>query len=177
MGYREQVKQAVQFFLGTHSQQLVHLSDIFDFRRETLVYIQNQGFQQVHLRIIPEMIPFSRAGILDDDIRQDLSHCLRPVNLHKTVPAVGVFRVDQVETFDGIAFILQIHGHTFIEFGFRIGNDETFSRSVNPACHALENGVSDIGTALHGTAGAVNSHIPIHIGVVRQADSLAIQLA
>ena len=77
MGYREQVKQAVQFFLGTHSQQLVHLSDIFDFRRETLVYIQNQGFQQVHLRIIPEMIPFSRAGILDDDIRQDLSHCLR----------------------------------------------------------------------------------------------------
>ena len=123
------------------------------------------------------MISFGRAGILDDDIGKDLRHRFRTVDFHQTVPAVGVFRVDQVETFDGIAFILQIHGHTFIEFGFRIGNDETFSRPVNPTGHALEDSVSDIGTALHGAAGTVDCPIPIHIGVVGKTDSLAIQLA
>ena len=123
------------------------------------------------------MIPFGRAGILDDDIGKDLSHRLRTVDLHKTVPAVGVFRVDQVEAFDSIAFLLQIHGHTFIEFGFRIGYDQAFSRPVNPTGNTLENSISDIGTALHGAAGAVDCHIPIHIGVVGQADGFAVQLA
>ena len=40
--------------------------------------------------------------------------------------------------------------------------------------HTLEDSISDIGTALHGAAGAVDCHIPIHIGVVGQTDSLAI---
>src|SRR5699024_6676031 len=109
--------------------------------------------------------------------KRDWSSDVCSSDLHKTVPAVGVFRVDQVETFDGIAFILQIHGHTFIEFGFRIGNDETFSWSVNSAGNTLEDSISDIGTALHGAAGAVDYHIPLHIGVVGQADGFAVQLA
>ena len=123
------------------------------------------------------MIPFGRTGILDDDIGKDLSHRLRTVDLHETVPAVGVFRVDQVEAFDGIAFIFQIHGHAFIEFRFRIGYDQAFSRPVNPTGNTLKNGVTDIGPALHGSAGTVDCHIPIHIGVVGQADGLAVQLA
>ena len=127
MGYRKQVKQAVQLFFRTHSQQLVHLPDIFGFRLKALVYIQNQGFQQVHFRIIPEVIPFGRTGILDDDISKYLCHA--------------------------------------------------FSRPVNPTGNTLKNGVTDIGPALHGSAGTVDCHIPIHIGVVGQADGLAVQLA
>jgi len=123
------------------------------------------------------VIPFGRAGILDDDIRKYLCHGFRAIDLHQAVPTVGVFWVDQVEAFDSIAFLLQIYGHTFIEFGFRIGYDQAFSRPVNPTGNTLENGISDIGTALHGAAGAVDCHIPIHIGVVGQTDSLAIQLA
>ena len=75
MGHRKYVEERVQLFFRTHSQQLVHLSDIFDFRRE------NQGFEQVELRVVPEVVAPLAACIFDDDITEQLCHQFLPLNL------------------------------------------------------------------------------------------------
>ena len=63
VAHRKQVKEAVQFLFGIHGQQLIDLPDVLSLRRESMVYIQHKGFQQVHLRVVPEMVAFRGAGV------------------------------------------------------------------------------------------------------------------
>ena len=111
MGDREQVKEAVQFLLGVHGQQFIDLPDVLSLRWESLVHIQHKGFQQVHFRVVPEVVAFRGAGVFDDDIGKELRHDLLSFNLRKAVPTVGIFGVDEVEHSHGIAVFLKVEAH------------------------------------------------------------------
>ena len=118
------------------------------------------------------MIAFSGAGVFDDDIGSQLSHDLLSFDFLQTVPAVGVFGIYQVEHTDNVSVILQIPGHVLIEFTFGVIDNETFS-----AQDALEDDISGIGPAFHRTAGSVDSYIPVHPCLFRQADGFAVPFA
>ncbi len=172
VGDRKQVEKAVQLLFRVHGQQLINLPDVLSLRWESLVHIQHKGFQQVHLRVVPEVVAFRGAGVFDDDIGKELRHDLLSFNLRKAVPTVGIFGVDEVEHPHGIAIFLKVEAHIRVKLRFRIGDDEAF-----PALDALEHHISRIGAAFHAAAGAKDCHIAVHPCLFRQADCLSVQLS
>ena len=122
-------------------------------------------------RTIPEMITFRGAGVFDDDIGKKLCHDLLPLDFRKAVPAVGIFRVDQVEYPHGVAVFFKIEAQVCVELGFGVGDDEAL-----PPLHALEHHVPCVGPALHAAAGPEHGHVAVHPRPLRQADRLSVQL-
>ena len=111
------------------------------------------------------MVCLQGTGIFDDDITEELCHQLLPFDLGQAVPAVRVFRADQVEYLYGISVILKVEAQIRVKLGFGIGDDEAF-----PALHALEYHIPGIGTALHAAAGTEDCHVPVHPCLFREAD-------
>ena len=121
MGGRQNIKQVVQVGFPVQRQQPVHLADITVFFRVALIHIEDKGFQQVHFAAVPEVVALAGAvGVLDDDIHKELRHQLLAFHFGKAVPAVRIFRKNQVENLDTIALLPEIFAGFFIEFTFRI---------------------------------------------------------
>ena len=89
MGGRQNIKQVVQIGFPIQCQQPVHLADIPVFFGIALVHIEDEGFQQVHLTGVPEVVALAgTVGVLDDDIHKKLRHQFLPFHFGKAVPAV-----------------------------------------------------------------------------------------
>ena len=89
MGGRQNIKQAIQVGFPVQRQQPVHLADIPVFFGIALVHIEDEGFQQVHLTGVPEVVALAGAvGVLDNDIHKKLRHQFLPFHFGKAVPAV-----------------------------------------------------------------------------------------
>ena len=83
---REHIKDRVEFSFTAHGKQLIHLADIALFRGIALLHIENKRLEQIHLRVVPEVVAPPAAGVLDDDVAKELRHQLLPADLRKTVP-------------------------------------------------------------------------------------------
>ena len=118
------------------------------------------------------MVSFGRAGVLNNDIAEKLCHNLLSFDFCKTVPAVGIFRVNQVEYPYRITVFLQVQAQIRIQLGFGVGDDQAF-----PAFDALEYHISCISPAFHAAAGAKDRHVPVHSCLFREADGFSVQLS
>ena len=59
-------------------------------------------------------------GVLNDDIHKKLRHQFLPLHFGKAVPAVRIFRKNQVKNLDTIALLPQILAGFFVELTFGI---------------------------------------------------------
>ena len=110
------IKQSVQLLLTAHGQQLVDLSDVLFFIRIAPLHIEDQCFQQIHLGVVPEVVSFSTACILDDNVTEKLRHQLLPVDLRQTVPGVRTGGCDQIEHLHRVALVPEVLAGFFVEF-------------------------------------------------------------
>ena len=116
-----------QAALAFVAEQVVYRAEIALFGREFQSDVQDQGFEQVQLSIVPERVPLIAAGILKDNIRKGLCQQLTVAYFTKAVPAVTVIHLDQIEHPHFIALIPEISAHGFVEFTFGISDDDGFS--------------------------------------------------
>ena len=70
----EPLKQGRKLSCAVPQQHLIHRRKVLFFRFPGGVqgHIEDQGFQEIPLAIVPEVVCFPRAGIADDDIGQYL---------------------------------------------------------------------------------------------------------
>ena len=83
---RQHGKEIIQILFRVQYQQFIDLSDILALRGITQRHIQDQCFQKVHFRGVPEMVTFFAAGIFDDNVAEDLCHQFIPFDLREAVP-------------------------------------------------------------------------------------------
>ena len=122
-------------------EEVVDGSKVPLFWRHLKSHIQDQRFQQVQFRVIPERIFHVTTGILQNDVCESLCHELAVSHFIETVPGIAVVHLNQIENFDGIAVLTQVLAHGLIQFGFWICNDQAF-----PALHCLQDQISRDGS-------------------------------
>ena len=88
MAHRQDVKQGVQFLLTAHSKQLVNFADVLFFRRVVVADVQHQRLEQIEFGVVPEVVALLTAGILYDNITEQLGHQFLALNLRQAVPGV-----------------------------------------------------------------------------------------
>ena len=116
-----------QAALALVAEQIVYRAEIALCGREFQSDVQDQGFEQIQLSIVPERVPLIAAGILKDYVRKGLSQQFTVAYFAKTVPAVTVIHLDQIEHPHFIALITEIPAHGFVEFTFGVCDDDGFS--------------------------------------------------
>ena len=170
---RQQIKQAVQFFFRGVGNQLVDFLHRPAPVRVALFHIQDQCFEQIHLCAVPKVVAPLAAGILDNHIAKKLRHQLVALDLRQAGPGIRRLRRNEVKHPDDISlFVPQIAAGGFIQFGFRIADNQRFSLRCR-----LQDAVDAIGSCFHTAAGAVHGHIFIKRTLLRYADILSVQRA
>ena len=66
----ENIKDGVQLFFTAHGEKLIDLSDVALFWRIAPLHIEDQGFQQIQLGVVPKVVTLSVACVLDDHIAE-----------------------------------------------------------------------------------------------------------
>ena len=164
MVIRQNLKQAVQLIFGLECKQPINLAHIPVFRWIASVCIENQCFQQIHFRAVPEMVALGAAGVLDNDINEQLRHQFLTVHFRKAVPGIRVLRLNKVKHLYDITFLAKILACLLIKLTLGIADNERFAAFQSVRIHtgcALKNTVDTKCSCFLGAACAVYGNVTV----------------
>ena len=110
----ENIKNGVQLLFTAHGEKLIDLPDIALLWRVALFHIEDQGFQQIQLGVVPKVVTLSVACVLDNHVAEQLGHQFLALDLRKAVPGIGGGGRHQIEHLDGVALVTQVGAALFV---------------------------------------------------------------